>query len=119
MIILWIYPELLFDYFFNYFLAWYLSNRKENVLPKVLDVILLYYHLHSSSKFVERSKELVKRILSAGEDDYKISESDQRALIQNYIEYGSEKSMKIHSALNSYLEARDRSTDSNQFVKIN
>ena len=80
---------------------------------------MLYYHIHSESKFAERSTELVKNIQSTGDEDYKVSESDQLALIRNYIEYGSDKSMKIHSALNSYLEARDRSTDSNQFVKVN
>ena len=83
------------------------------MLPTVVDVIMLYYHIHSESKFAERSTELVKNIQSSGDEDYKVSESDQLALIRNYIEYGSDKSMKIHSALNSYLEARDRIAASN------
>ena len=80
---------------------------------------MLYYHIHSESKFAERSTELAKNIQSTGEEDYKISESDQLALIRNYIEYGSDKSMKIHSALNSYLEARDRTVESSQYAKNN
>ena len=83
------------------------------MLPTVVDVIMLYYHIHSESKFAERSTELVKNIQSSGDEDYKVSESDQLALIRNYIEYGSDKSMKIHSALNSYLEARDKIAASN------
>ena len=80
---------------------------------------MLYYHIHSESKFTERSTELAKNIQSTGDEDYKISESDQLALIRNYIEYGSDKSMKIHSALNSYLEARDRIAKSNHNANSN
>ena len=80
---------------------------------------MLYYHIHSESKFAERSTELVKNIQSTGDEDYKVSESDQLALIRNYIEYGSDKSMKIHSALNSYIEARDKIAASNWYAKSN
>jgi len=100
-------------------IAWYLSKRKEHVLPTVVDVIMLYYHIHSQSKFAERSQDVVKNIIEAGDTEWKTSESDQISLIKNFIEYGSEKSMKIHSALNSYLEASDRDTNSNQLFKTN
>ena len=55
----------------------------------------------------------VKDIQGAGDSDWKVSESDQHKLIQNYIEYASEKSMKIHSALQSYLEAREKKAAAN------
>ena len=89
------------------------------MLPTVVDVIMLYYHIHSQSKFAERSQDVVKNIIEAGNTEWKTSESDQISLIKNFIEYGSEKSMKIHSALNSYLEASDRDTNSNQLFKTN
>ena len=97
----------------NIILAWYLSRKNDNVLPSAVDVIMLYFHIHSDSKFAERSQAVVKDIQGAGDSDWKVSESDQHKLIQNYIEYASDKSMKIHSALQSYLEACEKKAATN------
>ena len=90
-------------------LAWYLTRRNDNSLYSVLDLIMVYYYVHSKSKFAESIQSIEPLFQDTRDADYKISQNIQIQAIRAYMEAASLKSLKIHSALESYLEFREKS----------
>ena len=71
-------------------------------------MIMVYYYLHPSSKFAEAIQPMTSMVQDIGDASWKISQSNQVQLIRAYIEFASTKSLKLHSALESYLENREK-----------
>lgn len=100
-------------------IVWYLTRRKENALSEVLDVLMVYSYIHSSSKFAETIQAMTPMIRDIDVADWKISQADQLQLIRAFIEFASTKAQKIHSALESYLEIREKQTTAKEVQKSN
>lgn len=89
-------------------IVWYLRRRKENPLSEILDVLMVYSYIHNNSKFAETVNTMSQVIKDIDIADYKISQNNQLQLIRAYIELASTKAQKVHSALESYLELREK-----------
>ena len=101
---------------FKRFLAWYLTRRNDNSLSSVLDVLMVYYYIHTSTKY-SKTIQSMPLFQDAGDAEWKISQANQIQAIRTYMEFASAKSLKIHSALESYLEFRERQTTMDQIKK--
>lgn len=95
---------------FERFLAWYLTRRNDNSLSSVLDVILVYSYIHPSTKFAETLQSMTPLTQDIADAEWKISQENQVQAIRAYMEFASSKSLKIHTAMESYLEFRERQT---------
>ena len=102
---------------FKHFLAWYLTRRNDNSLSSVLDVIMVYSYIHTSTKFSETIQSMTPLFHEIGDAEWKISQANQVQAIRAYIEFASTKSLKIHSAMETYLEFRERKTTVKEIQK--
>ena len=100
-------------------LAWYLTRRKDNILSDVLDVVMVYSYLHGDSKFAKSIHASTALIEDVDIADWKISQTHQLKLIRAYIEFASTKSLKIKSALESYLELSEGKAKKKQIKNSN
>ena len=69
---------------------------------------MVYSYIHNNSKFAETVNTMSQVIKDIDIEDYKISQNNQLQLIRAYIELASTKAQKVHSALESYLELREK-----------
>jgi len=100
-------------------IAWYLTRRKDNTLSDVLDVVMVYSYLHGDSKFAKNIQSSTALIEDVDIADWKISQAHQLKLIRAYIEFASTKSLKIKSALESYLEISEGKKKKKQMKNAN
>ena len=92
-------------------IAWYLmEKRNDDGLKDVVDIIRVYALLHKNSKLAKTVQTMMNESgnVNFGVDEWQMSDAIQVLLIRAYIELASNKSMKLHSALETLLEVRER-----------
>ena len=80
---------------------------------------MVYSYLHGDSKFVKNIQSSTALIEEVDIADWKISQAHQLKLIRAYIEFASTKSLKIKSALESYLEISEGKKKKKQMKNAN
>ena len=80
---------------------------------------MVYSYLHCDSKFAKSIHASTALIEDVDIADWKISQTHQLKLIRAYIEFASTKSLKIKSALESYLEISAGKTKKKQIKNSN